>query len=226
MRGWSVAQEERQPARVGGIATSTGRLLARVPSWVLLLLGVVAVGIGLFLCVAPDAAPRTIFLLLAGGFVVSGLGDLLIFDEDRPRAVPMLIGAVWILFGIVVGIWGPRYPVVLVVAAAGLMLLSGFGRILAPLLRGARVSPLTVVRAIVEITFGTVVFFVSGTSLVVIAIVFGVRVLLSAVRFLYTVLWVRRRADAAASAEPEPNPPTRPIATIPPEADGSSPPVA
>jgi uncharacterized membrane protein HdeD (DUF308 family) len=225
MRGWSVAQGERQPARIGGIATSIGAMLARVPSWALVLLGAVAVAVGVFLFIAAGAAPRTVFVLMATGLVVSGLGDLLIFDEDRPRPVPMIIGATWVVFGIVIGVWGPRYPVVLIVAAAGLMLLSGFGRILAPLLRGERVHPLTVVRGIVEIAFATIVFFASGTTLDVVAIVFGVRVLLTAVRFFYTALWQRPRADASTSAASEAHPPTRPIATIQSENDGAPPPI-
>lgn len=220
MRGCSVAHRERETSSVGAFSSLTRRFHALVPWWLLLVLGIVAVAIGLALILGADAAARTVFLLLAAGFIVSGLGDVLVSDEDRARLVPMLIGGIWIAFGIVVGIWGPRYPEVLVVAAAGLLLLSGFGRILTPLLSGERVPPLTVVRGIVEIAFGTTVFFVSGTTLQVVAIVFGVRVLLSAVRFLFAVWQVRRRADAAATDGDGGNPPTKPIEMIPPEDAG------
>lgn len=216
-----MAHRERETSGAGASAL-TRPWPARTPWWLLLVLGVGAVAIGLALCLDANAPLPEIFLLIALGFLVCGLDDLLILDEPRPRPVPVIIGVSFIVFGVLAAAWGPRYPVVLAYAIAGVLGLAGMGRILAPLLRGERTRLLTVTRGIVEIALAIIVFFVPFTTLVVLAIGFGIRVIASGVRLGYTALRVARPAAApAATEEAAPHPPTRPIDTIP--ADGAAP---
>jgi len=216
-----VAHRERETSGAGAQAL-TRPWPARTPWWVLLVLGIGAVAIALVLCLDANAPLQRIFLVIALGFLVCGLDDLLILDEARPRPVPVVIGASFIVFGVLAAAWGPRYPVVLAYATAGVLGLAGMGRILAPLLRGERTRVLTVARGIVEIALAILVFFVPFTTLVLLAIGFGIRVMISGVRMIYTALRVVRPAAAlAASDEGPPDPPTRPIDTIP--ADGAAP---
>ena len=197
-----MAHRERETSGAGASAL-TRPWPARTPWWLLLVLGVGAVAIGLALCLDANAPLPEIFLLIALGFLVCGLDDLLILDEPRPRPVPVIIGVSFIVFGVLAAAWGPRYPVVLAYAIAGVLGLAGMGRILAPLLRGERTRLLTVTRGIL-------------------AIGFGIRVIVWGVRLGYTALRVARPAAApAATGEAAPHPPTRPIDTIP--ADGAAP---
>jgi hypothetical protein len=167
-----VAHRERETSGAGASAL-TRPWPARTPWWLLLVLGVGAVAIGLALCLDANAPLPEIFLLIALGFLVCGLDDLLILDEPRPRPVPVIIGVSFIVFGVLAAAWGPRYPVVLAYAIAGVLGLAGMGRILAPLLRGERTRLLTVTRGIVEIALAIIVFFVPFTTLVVLAIGFA-----------------------------------------------------
>jgi xanthine/uracil permease len=115
-----VAHRERETSGAGASAL-TRPWLARTPWWLLLVLGVGAVAIGLALCLDANAPLPEIFLLIALGFLVCGLDDLLILDEPRPRPVPVIIGVSFIVFGVLAAAWGPRYPVVLAYAIAGVL---------------------------------------------------------------------------------------------------------
>ena len=95
----------------------------------MLLFGVLAVGVGIFLLLNPFAAVRTLALLLGLSLVVGGCLEIAAGWESRRRASSLVLGAVLIVGGLLVAFW-PEVSVWTLAVLTGLsLLLHGIGRI-------------------------------------------------------------------------------------------------
>lgn len=177
-------------------------LLARAPWWVLVAIGAATTSLGVLLAVRPLSSLTVLGVYTGVSCVVSGLGDLVARHADRGR-LSLLTGIGWVCAGVAVLAWLGRSLQLLGPFVAGLLIVSGALRLL-DLRRGpARERLLAGAFGLSEIAFGTVAWVWPDATLLVIALLFGVRT----AGFGLSLLWrgvraARRASSATADATP------------------------
>lgn len=150
-------------------------LVGGAPRWLRALVGLVALGLGVFLVSRPLTALGALGLYVGASCLVSGLGDLL---ERRPSRWSRLSGLLWVVGGLLVLGWLGRDVDLMVPAVAALLVGSGV-LALAALVRTRRGEDvLRAVFGLAEIAWGVMALWWPDVALVVIAILFGARTLL------------------------------------------------
>ena len=98
-----------------------------LPWWAVLGLGVAAVVVGVWLTAEPFRSLSVLVALVAAGLVLTGLGEIAVADESRWPWLGWLVGAVWIVAGVVAAAW-PGLTVLGLAIAVGIGLLVGGDR--------------------------------------------------------------------------------------------------
>lgn len=187
-----------------------GRLYARLPEWVRIAVAAAAVVLGVVIVIRPTTALGVLAWLIGGGMVLTGLLELTGRDAEGPRPRwRTLTGAAWMLGGVVV-LLSPNLTVRVVAVLVGVLLFAGGALgIVAVFARGrtldARIADAAF--AVSSVIFGILALFWPDITLLVVAVVFGARLIMSGVRDLWIRL--RRRRDARASGGTEPAGPRR-----------------
>ena len=175
-------------------------LLARAPWWVLVAIGAATTALGVLLAVRPLSSLTVLGIYTGVSCVISGLGDVVARQADRGR-LSLLAGIGWILAGVAVLAWLGRSLQLLGPFVAGLLIVSGVVRLL-DLRRGPTNERLLAgAFGLSEVAFGAVAFVWPDATLLVIAILFGVRT----AGFGLSLLWraaraARRPSSATADA--------------------------
>ncbi|SDF00788.1 Uncharacterized membrane protein HdeD, DUF308 family [Blastococcus aurantiacus] len=172
-------------------------LLARAPWWVLVAIGTATTALGLLLAVRPLSSLTVLGIYTGVSCVVSGLGDLIARRADRGR-LSLLTGIGWVLAGVAVLAWLGRSLQLLGPFVAGLLVVSGVVRLL-DLRRGPTSERLLAgAFGLSEIAFGAVAWLWPDATLLVIAILFGVRT----AGFGLSLVWRGIRAARRPSPAP------------------------
>ncbi|HLS78462.1 MAG TPA: lipase family protein [Nocardia sp.] len=175
----------------------------RLPRGVVVLIGALAIVVGLLLVVRPLTALTALALLIAAGCVVTGVGELLL--PRRPGRLATALGAGWILVGLAVLVQlGPAIDLLPRFVAAALVV-GGLIR-----LAGVRAGTIedravACLLGAAEIVLGVLAWLWPDVTLLVVAVLFGIRT----VALGAGLLWAARPGERTAREPAAPSTPTR-----------------
>ncbi len=165
--------------------------------WLALILGVVTVVVGLVLVTRPFASLAVLVLLVAAGFVLTGLADLLDRQDAPDRRVGTGVGIAWIVVGIAILVWPGLSLSTLAIVVAVALIVAGGARLLAALRGEADQRGAAVLLGIASIVLGVVALGWPDITLLVVAVLFGIRLVLYGLALIARVV---RPVDPTASA--------------------------
>jgi uncharacterized membrane protein HdeD (DUF308 family)/acetyl esterase/lipase len=176
-------------------------LIARAPWWVLLLVGLACVALGALLVLRPLSSLSVLAVYIGLSFIVSGIGDLLEAPLSATPSVTRVIGAAWILGGVLVLLrLGVTIDVLPVFLAVTLMVTGVLG--IVAVFRGTRDQrAAALLFSLADIIFGVLALLWPDVTLLVVAVLFGVRTLVFGLGTMWSAILRARGADAAASAQ-------------------------
>ncbi|SEB58108.1 HdeD family acid-resistance protein [Arthrobacter woluwensis] len=180
-----------------------GKHVARLPWWVVFLVGLASLAGGVWLFLHPLGALTRIEIYAGAGFVLSGLGDLADAAQEarggkaRRRLWPFLLGLVWIAAGLVV-LLIPLPSAVLVYLAALTFVSSGATRLVEVLRNHSDAPWQDLLRSILDLVLAAFCAVLPGTGTTVLAFAFGLRSALVGLKIAVLSVTKLRRAQAAA----------------------------
>jgi uncharacterized membrane protein HdeD (DUF308 family)/acetyl esterase/lipase len=173
-----------------------GPSASRVPRWAVLVLGVVTVIIGAILVTRPFQSLAILVLLVAAGLVLTGFADLADQTDAPDQRVATALGITWVVLGIAALVWPSLSLATLAIVVALALIVGGAVRLL-PAIRGdadQRVAALLL--GVASIVLGVVALGWPDITLLVVAVVFGIRLVLYGLALIARVV---RPADPTAS---------------------------
>lgn len=182
-----------------------GRFYARLPEWVRLVVAASAVVLGVVIVIRPTTALGVLAWLVGGGMVLTGVIELTGRDTEgaRPRW-RTLTGGAWLVGGLVV-LLTPGLTVRVVATLVGILLLvAGALGVIAVFAKGRTIDARIADTAfsVSGVIFGVLALFWPDITLLVVAVVFGARLIMSGVADLWTR--VRRRRDTERERRHQP----------------------
>ncbi|OAH50154.1 alpha/beta fold hydrolase [Microbacterium oleivorans] len=182
-----------------------GRFYARLPEWVRLVVAASAVVLGVVIVIRPTTALGVLAWLIGGGMVLTGVIELTGRDTEgvRPRW-RTLTGGAWLVGGLVV-LLTPGLTVRVVATLVGILLLvAGALGVIAVFAKGRTIDARIADAAfsVSGVIFGVLALFWPDITLLVVAVVFGARLIMSGVADLWTR--VRRRRDTERERRHQP----------------------
>lgn len=193
------------PAPIVGRTRLIPRLLARAPRWLAVLLGLAAIVLGLLLVTRPLSALSTLAIYLGLSFIVSGVADILEARTSPIRRLRGALGVAFVVVGVAVLVWLGRSLELLAPAIAIVLLVSGAVKIVG-VVRGTvdeRVA--TAIFGLSDIGFGLLAVLWPDATLLIVAVLFGIRTLFAGIALIWNVVAGairRRRGNADATGAP------------------------
>jgi uncharacterized membrane protein HdeD (DUF308 family)/pimeloyl-ACP methyl ester carboxylesterase len=184
-----------------------GRFYARLPEGVRIAVAAAAVVLGVVIVIRPTTALGVLAWLIGGGMVLTGVLELTGRDGEgqRPRW-RSITGGAWVVGGLVVLLTPGLTVRVLATLVGVLLFVAGAAGIVAVFAKGrtldARIADAAF--SISGVIFGVLALFWPDITLLVVAVVFGARLIMSGVTDLWTRL--RRRREVRAERRHEPRP--------------------
>ncbi len=167
--------------RVRGLS---GQPAGPVPRWLLVAAGALVTVLGAVLVLRPLSSLVVLGLYIGVSCVVSGVGDLASRTPADGRR-PLVTGVLWTLFGLVVLVWLGRSLTLLGPAVALLLVVSGAVRVL-DLQRGTTSERvLGALFGLSEMAFGGAALLWPDATLLVVALLFGMRCVVFGVSLLW-----------------------------------------
>jgi uncharacterized membrane protein HdeD (DUF308 family) len=168
----------------------------------MIVFGVVAVGVGIFLLFNPFAAVRTLALLLGLSLVVGGCLEIAAGWESSRRASSLLLGAVLIVGGVLVAFWPEVTVWTLAVLTGVSLLLHGIGRIALALAARSEIPGWgwLALAGAVNVVVGILALAWPEATVVVLAVVLGLQILAFGVLVLVAAFAGSRPAPAHVAA--------------------------
>jgi uncharacterized membrane protein HdeD (DUF308 family) len=180
-------------------------LLARAPEWTLVVVGATTTGLGVLLAVRPLSSLTVLGIYTGVSCVISGLGDLIARREGAERQ-SLVTGIGWILAGVAVLAWLGRSLELLGPFVAGLLVVTGAVKLL-DLRRGPTAGRLLAgAFGASEVAFGLVAFLWPDATLLVVALLFGVRTAGFGLSLIWRGVVAARRGPTGAAAVRTPSP--------------------
>lgn len=175
-------------------------LRATLPWWAAVLVGPACVVIGLVLVGRPLTSVTLLAVVLGVACVLTGVADLLDARRSATQRAGVILGVLWIGFGVVVLIWLAE-SIELLAPAFGIALLVGGALRLARAVRGGVDQRLAAgIFAVAELVLGVLALRWLDLTLLAVALLFGVRTLVFGVALLIdgvsdAVAWLRTRRE-------------------------------
>lgn len=161
--------------------------------WVFLLLGIAATIVGVILVIDVFTAVRTLALLVGLSLLLTGLLDLLGFDRFTSRWLGVLAGIISIVAGVLAIVWpGVTLWAVAVVAGVGLIATGVLRAIGAITSRGRDGWGWVLVGGVVSVIAGVLALAWPAATILVLAILLGVRTLFLGLGEIWFALRLRR----------------------------------
>jgi uncharacterized membrane protein HdeD (DUF308 family) len=166
----------------------------------LVLLGIAAIVLGVVLLFRPVAAARSLALLVALALLLAGLIEMT-SQHFRHRWVPVVLGALLILGGIVAIVW-PGITLWVLALVVGLdLLLHGFVRIAIAIFdREEPHSLWTLAVGLLNIAVGLMALVWPGATVVVLALLLGVQIVIFGILMLVEAFQQDRVSGGVAPA--------------------------
>ena len=181
-------------------------LLEKAPPRILVLVGIVIAALGALIVVRPLASLALLGVYVGLSAIAAGVIEL-ISRRGTPGWWTRLFGVAWIVGGVVVIVWFGRNIELLPVALSVLLVIGGLASLGDAVARGrVSVRVLTAVWGGAQIAFGVLSRTWPDVTLLLVALVFGVRTVVFGVTLLLrgarAARAARRGAAAAAAREP------------------------
>nr|WP_179492382.1 lipase family protein [Microbacterium immunditiarum] len=183
------------------------RWFARLPSWVRVAVGVLTIALGVVITFRPTTSLGVLALLIGAGLVLTGVLELTGGGEVEPGARPPrwrgLLAGVWIAAGAFVLAWPGLTVRVLALVVGIALILNGVASGLAAFRRGITADARVASGAfgVAGVAFGVLALAWPDITLLVVAVVFGARLIMSGVGVVWVSLRPRERRDATAADE-------------------------
>lgn len=205
MRSTKPAEGRRWYRRLSALP----RVLAGAPAYVVVAIGVVLVSLGILIALRPLTSLFLLGAYVGVSAIVSGVFDLTETDP-APRWWDRLSAGVWIVAGVIVLVWLGRSIELLPRILAVLLVIGGLASLGDALARGRRWSSrlLAVCWGGAQIVFGILSLAWPDVTLLVVAVVFGIRTVVFGASLL-----VRGGREWAASGREATAAPVRPRAS-------------
>ncbi|MGW4929864.1 lipase family protein [Agromyces sp. NPDC004153] len=180
---------------------NVGTWFARLPRWLRAVIGAAGVLLGLVIVFRPTTSLGVLAILIGTGLVLSGVLELVGGGEDggaeRTPVWRILMAVLWIAGGVFVLVFpGLTVRVVAVVVAIGLIV-NGGGNVIAAFGRGktldGRIS--SVLLGVAGIAFGLLALLWPDITLLVVAVVFGARLIIVGLLELWHAVRGTTRAE-------------------------------
>ena len=179
-----------------------GRPRRRLPWWLALVLGLVCAVVGVVLIFRPFTSLSVLILLVAAGLIVTGVATLAAARSAGWRLLATLAGLAWIAAGVLVLGWPDLTTRALAVVVGIALIAGGLVEGLAGL-RGSTDERLAaVVSGLASMIFGVLALTWPDVTVLVVAIVFGARLVLFGLRLTWTAF--RDRAGGVAPLAEQP----------------------
>jgi uncharacterized membrane protein HdeD (DUF308 family)/pimeloyl-ACP methyl ester carboxylesterase len=181
-------------------------LLDAAPARVVLLIGVVVVVLGLLIVIRPLASLVLLGLYVGLSVIVSGVLEL-VSRRAGPTWWTRLIAILWISGGLVILVWLGRSIELLPPTLAVLLVVGGLASVGDALARGAvSVRVLSAVWGGAQVAFGVLSLTWPDVTLLVVAVVFGVRTIVFGIGLIARGVRTRKgRAQAEARVRAAPS---------------------
>ncbi|AIY01556.1 hypothetical protein ART_1957 [Arthrobacter sp. PAMC 25486] len=183
-QGTKQAEPAAEPVMgrsLGDRARALPALLARAPWWLVLAVGAVCVWLGFSLATKPLSSLGALTFYVGASFIIAGIADLIDDEKAGSGRLRMVLGGGWIAAGVVVILWVGGAIAVLPIFIAVSLIVSGMLRGIGGI-KGAgrpadeRISVL--VLALADLIFGVVALSWPDVTLLLVAVLFGIRTLL------------------------------------------------
>ncbi len=152
--------------------------------WISVLFGIVALVIGAVLMTRPFGSLAVLVLLVAIGAIATGVGELLHPEPASDRRLTRLLGLTWIALGVAVLLWPGLSLGVLALVVGVALIVSGVVRIAAAFRGDADQRWSTAILGVASVILGLVAIGWPDVTLLVVAVVFGLRLLLTGMGWL------------------------------------------
>lgn len=176
--------------------TSVINAVGRAPWWVIVLIGVAGFALGVYLVSRPLTSLATLGIVIGLAFIVTGVGELLRDDRATVGRSVTIIASAEVVFGLAVIVWLGR-SIDLLPFAVAIALIGGGGLRLARAIRGTIDERLAAALfAVTDIIFGVLAWQWPDVTLIVVAIVFGIRMVFFGLSLAWSGLIQRFRPNA------------------------------
>lgn len=183
----------------GSYAASIRDALNAAPWWLGMLVGVACAALGAVLITRPLSALSVLAILIGLSCMVSGIGDLLERDRSSTSNWSAVTAVAWIVFGVVVLAWLGRSIELLAPAIAIALIVGGSLRLVNVVRNGGDGRLATALFGLSDIVFGVVALGWPDVTLLVVAVVFGARMLFFGLARVWAAL-VRARTGRIPAA--------------------------
>jgi uncharacterized membrane protein HdeD (DUF308 family)/alpha-beta hydrolase superfamily lysophospholipase len=180
--------------------------LLRLPWWVTALLGLASAGLGVYLVFRPFDSLSVLLAVVIAGCLLTGVTTIAASRLVTPRWPLLLAGALWLAVGVVLLAW-PDITTRALATVVGIALVIGGVLDVAAGLRGSTDERLAaVISGAATVVFGVLALAWPSVTVLVVAIVFGARLVLFGLRLAWSAV---RDTDGVPSSRREPSEPGR-----------------
>lgn len=172
------------------------RNIASAPWWFAVFLGLAAAGLGIYLFSRPLTSLSTLGIVIGLAFIVSGIGELLRDEKEAAGRPVRAVASAEIIFGVMVIVWLGR-SIDLLPFAVALALIGGGALRLTRAIRGNVDERLAAgLHGLTDIIFGFLAWQWPDVTLVIVAIVFGIRMIFLGLSVAWSAILTRFRPNA------------------------------
>jgi len=150
----------------------------RLPWWLVLLFGVAAVVVGVWLTAEPFRSLSVLVVLVVAGLLLTGAGEIAAAGWLRWPWVGWLVGAVWIVAGVVAVAWPGLTVWGLAITVGVGLIVGGIGELADAMLAGGVERLIAGVSGDASVVIGVLALRWPAVTVLVIAVLFGIRTVL------------------------------------------------
>lgn len=180
--------------------------LENTPWWCYALTGVVSAACGIAVVVWPDITLTALAIISGINILVLSallIGTTLAADDDGSKTLPVVVGVVGIIAGVIV-IRHPEGTLLVIILAVGIwLILSGLAQLMAAIVVSGEHRGLRFLGAAADIVIGILIVALPKLSLATVAVLIGIGFI---IRGLVLIAGGWRLRGERASSEPAPTP--------------------
>jgi uncharacterized membrane protein HdeD (DUF308 family)/alpha-beta hydrolase superfamily lysophospholipase len=174
----------------------------RLPWWLAVVLGLVCAVVGMVLIFRPFTSLSVLILLVAAGLIVTGVATLAAARRAGRRLLSTVAGLAWIAAGVLVLGWPDITTRALAVVVGIALVVGGVVDVVAGLRGSIDERLAAVISGLASMIFGLLALTWPDVTVLVVAIVFGARLVLFGLRLAWTAVRDRNRDEGHVAEQP------------------------